>query len=113
MVDNIFKTEDIIRFENQLPVSVVQYIKTIIKILNDNYGVDRKPTDDGGYICILMSIEKVKKLKENALKDLIEEYSDVIYKSEEEIYNSTLYLLSTDYSVIVITKNEITDELLK
>ncbi len=91
----------------------MEHVITLIKILNDNYRANRKLIDDGGYISIPKSIEEVKVLKENVLKDLIEEYSDVIYKSEEEIYNSTLYLLSTDYSVIVITKNEITDELLK
>ncbi|WP_024621586.1 hypothetical protein [Metaclostridioides mangenotii] len=113
MIDKIFQTEDIIRLEKELPDRLSEYIKTIIKKLNNNYGVDRKLTDDGGHICIPKSIEEVKELKENVLKGLIEEYSDVIYTSDNEIYNSTLYLLSTDYSVVVITKNKITDELLK
>ncbi len=113
MLDKLFQTEDIIKYGRYLPDRVVEYIKTIVKILNDNYGIDRKPTDDGGYIWILKSIEEVKELKESVLRGLIEEYSDVIYTSDNEIYNSTLYLLSTDYSVIVITKNELTDELLK
>lgn len=113
MKEKIFKAEDIKSIEIDLPKRVVEHIKSIIGILDHSYGEDRKITDDGGYICMPKSIEEVKNLKENVLKGLIEEYSDVIYKSEEEIYKSTLYLLSTDYSVVIITKNDITDELLK
>lgn len=42
----------------------------------------------------------------------MEEFSDVIYESENVTYNSTLYLLSSDYSITVITSNEATDRLL-
>ena len=44
----------------------------------------------------------------------MEEYSDEICTNENgDVYNSTLYIASSDYNVIVITKNEMTDELLK
>ena len=43
----------------------------------------------------------------------MEEISDAIYESENITYNSTLYLLSSDYAITVITKNEFTDKLLK
>ena len=33
-------------------------------------------------------------------------------RDDTDKYNSTLYMLSTDYSITVITKNEITDKLL-
>ncbi|EQI51579.1 hypothetical protein QOS_3018, partial [Clostridioides difficile Y184] len=60
---------------------------------------------DGGF--------KEEYLKSNILKGLVEEFSDVIYEDEVNTYNSTLYLLSSDYSVTVISKNEETEYLLK
>ena len=54
----------------------------------------------------------VQYLKVNVLKGLVEEFSDVIYEDNVDKYSSTLYLLSSDYSITVITKNEATDKLL-
>ena len=113
MIDKIFKTEDIMKLEKDLPEKVIEKIKSVIKILDYNYGTDREVTDDGGYICLIRTFVEVKYLKENILRDLVEEFSDEIYTSDKEIYNYTLYLLSSDYSVVVITKNLITNELLK
>lgn len=76
-------------------------------------GCNRKLTDDGGYVCIIEDIKEVENLKSNILKGLVEEFSDVIYEDEVNTYNSTLYLLSSDYSVTVISKNEETEYLLK
>ena len=85
----------------------------VITILDESYGDNRKSTDDGGYVCVIEDIEEVEYLKVNVLKGLVEEFSDVIYKDNVDKYSSTLYLLSSDYSITVITKNEVTDELLK
>ena len=57
-------------------------------------------------------IKEVEYLKVNVLKGLVEEFSDVIYEDNVDKYSSTLYLLSSDYSITVITKNEATDKLL-
>ncbi len=57
--------------------------------------------------------KEVVYLKLNILKGLVEEFSDVIYEDKVNTYNSTLYLLSSDYSVTVISKNEETEYLLK
>jgi len=113
LIEKILKSEDIMKWYDILPEKVISEIESIIKILSDNYGTNRKLTDDGGYVCLVKNTEEVKYLKESIIKDLVEEYSDEIYKSENEAYSSTLYLLSTDYSVVIITKNEITYELLK
>ena len=84
-----------------------------ITILDESYGDNRKSTDDGGYVCVIEDIEEVEYLKVNVLKGLVEEFSDVIYEDNVDKYSSTLYILSSDYSITVITKNEVTDELLK
>lgn len=98
---------------SEYPKEVVKNVNNIINILGENYGFNRKLTDDGGYVCIIEDIKEVEYLKSNVLKGIIEEFSDVVHKDEINIYSSTLYLLSSDYSVTVISKNEETEYLLK
>ena len=108
---NLWKKEDV-NLLSEYPKQVVKSVGNTINILGESYSYDREITDDGGYICILEDIEEVDYFKENILKRIVEEFSDVIYESEDITYNSTLYLLSSDYSITVITSNEVTDRLL-
>ena len=108
---NLFKKEDL-KLLSKYPNEVVENIENAIDILDENYGYNRKLTDDGGYVCIIEDIKEIEYLKVNILKGLVEEFSDVVYQDDTDKYNSTLYMLSTDYSITVITKNEITDKLL-
>lgn len=109
---NLWKKEDL-KVLSEYPKEVVENVDNIINILDENYGFNRKLTDDGGYVCIVEGIKEVEDLKSNILNGLVEEYSDVIYEDEVNIYNSTLYIISSDYSVTVISKNEETEYLLK
>ena len=109
---NLWKKEDL-NLLLEYPKKVVENVDNVINILNENYGYNRKSTDDGGYVCIIENIKEVEFLKVNILKGLFEEFSDVIYENNIDKYNSTLYLLSSDYSITIITKNEMTDELLR
>lgn len=109
---NLWKKEDL-NLLLEYPKEVVENVDNVINILDENYGYNRKSTDDGGYVCIIEDIKEVEYLKVNILKGLVEEFSDVIYENNTDKYNSTLYLLSSDYSITIITKNEMTDELLK
>lgn len=109
---SIFKKEDL-NLLPEYPKEVVDNVDNVIDILDENYGYNRKLTDDGGYVCIVEYIEEIEYLKSNILKGLVEEFSDVVYEDEINIYSSTLYLLSSDYSVTVISKNEETEYLLK
>lgn len=97
------------------PKEVVDSINETIGILNSNYGADRDVDKDlGGYIQVIESLEELKLLKGGILSGLVEEYSDEICTTENgDVYNSTLYIASSDYNVVVITKNEMKDELLK
>lgn len=97
----------------EYPKEVVENVDNVINILDENYGYNRKLTDNGGYVCIIEDIKEVEYLKVNILKGLVEEFSDVIYEDSIDKYSSTLYLLSSDYSITIITKNEVTKELLK
>ena len=108
----LWKKEDL-NLLSEYPKEVVENVDNSINILDESYGYNRKLTDDGGYVCIIEDIEEVRYLKLNILKGLVEEFSDVIYEDKVNTYNSTLYLLSSDYSVTVISKNEETEYLLK
>ena len=108
----LWKKEDL-NLLSEYPKEVVESVYNIIDILDENYGYNRKLTDNGGYVCIIEDIKEVEYLKLNILKGLVEEFSDVIYEDKVNTYNSTLYLLSSDYSITVISKNEETEYLLK
>ena len=97
------------------PKEVIDSVNETIGILNDNYGTERDVDKElGGYIQVIESLEELKSLQDGILQGLVEEYSDEICTTENgDVYNSTLYITSSDYNIMVITKNEITDELLK
>ena len=109
---NLWKKDDL-NLLSEYPKEVVENVDNVITILDESYGDNRKSTDDGGYVCVIEDIEEVEDLKVNILKGLVEEFSDVVYEDNVDKYSSTLYILSSDYSITVITKNEVTDELLK
>ena len=109
---NLWKKDDL-NLLSEYPKEVIENVDNVITILDESYGDNRKLTDDGGYVCVIEDIKEVEYLKVNVLKGLVEEFSDVIYEDNVDKYSSTLYILSSDYSITVITKNEVTDELLK
>lgn len=110
----IWKEEQLKLLESY-PKEVVDSVNETMRILNDNYGSERNIDKDlGGYIQLFQSLDELKTLKDGILYGLVEEYSDKICTTENgDVYNSTLYITSSDYNVVVITKNEMTDELLK
>ncbi|WP_338631010.1 hypothetical protein [Clostridium baratii] len=96
------------------PIEVIQSISETIDILNENYGENRNVDKDlGGYVLIVESIEDVKELKNGMLKDILPEYTDEIIWSEGVNYTSSLFLLSSDFSVVVIVDEEISKILLE
>ena len=109
---NLWKKKDL-NLLSEYPKEIVNDVDKVINILGESYGFNRKLTDDGGYVCIVEDIKDIEYLKSNILNGLVEEFSDVVYEDETNIYSSTLYLLSSDYSVTVISKNEETEYLLK
>ena len=91
---NLWKKEDL-NLLSEYPKEVVESVYNIIDILDENYGYNRKLTDNGGYVCIIEDIKEVEYLKLNILKGLVEEFSDVIYEDSVDKYSSTLYLLQS------------------
>ncbi|MBO3430032.1 hypothetical protein [Clostridium perfringens] len=96
------------------PVEVIKSISETIDILNENYGENRNVDKDlGGYVLVVESLEDVKELKNGMLKDILPEYTDEIICSEGVNYKSSLFLLSSDFSVVVIAEEELSKILLE
>ena len=100
--------------ENNIPLEVIESIKATIDILNENYGENRDiETDLGGYIVIVENIVDIEILKQDKLQGLVPEYTDVIEVVNGENYTSSLYLLSSDFSIVVVTTEELSKFLLE
>ena len=85
------------------PKEVLESIKSTVDILDENYGIDRDIEGDlGGDVIIAETITDVEEIKENILKGTVAEYTDIIECSEGVNYTSSLFLISDDYSIVVI-----------
>lgn len=58
--------------------------------------------DLGGYVLVLETKEDVIEAKENILKDIVSEYVDDIESEGGKQYCLSLFLLSSDYAVVVV-----------
>lgn len=95
------------------PIEVIRSISETVNILNENYGENRNVDKDlGGYVLVAESLEDIKELKSGILKKILPEYTDEIICSEGVNYTSSLFLLSSDFSVVVIADEELSKLLL-
>ncbi|EGT0696331.1 hypothetical protein QYB65_000965 [Clostridium perfringens] len=95
-------------------VEVIKSISETIGILNENYGENRDVDKDlGGYVLVIESIEDVKELKNGMLKYILPEYTDEVVCSEGVKYTSSLFLISDDFSVVVIADEELSKILIE
>lgn len=99
---------------NSIPVEVIEFVREIIVILNEAYGEDRNVESDlGGYVLIAENIVDIEILKQDKLQCLVPEYTDVIEVINGENYTSSLYLLSSDFSIVVLCTEELSKFLLE
>ena len=99
---------------NSIPVEVIEFVREIIVILNEAYGEDRNVESDlGGYVLIAENIVDIEILKQDKLQCLVPEYTDVIEVMNGENYTSSLYLLSSDFSMVVVCTEELSKFLLE
>lgn len=92
----------------KFPKEVIKNILEVVYVLNESYGLDRNSSEDlGGYIVIAENMVDIEILKQNKLKGLIPEYTDVIECSEGVNWTSSLFLLSSDFSIVVVTTEEL------
>ena len=113
MMKNIYKENQFIEAINIL-IEAIEIIKLTIDVLNENYGVNRDINNDlGGYVVIAENIVDIEILKQDKLQCLVPEYTDVIEVINGENYTSSLYLLSSDFSIVVVCTEELSKFLLE
>ena len=113
MMKKIYKQNQLLEVNN-IPTEVIESIKITIDILNENYGADRDVESDlGGYLVIAENIVDIEILKQDKLQGLIPEYVDMIECSIGINYNSILYILSSDFAIVVVTTEELSKFLLE
>ena len=109
----IYKENQLLEVNN-IPTEVIERMKVIIDILNENYGEYRDiEADLGGYVVIAENIVDIEILKQDKLQRLIPEYTDIIECSEGVNWTSSLFLLSSDVSIVVVTTEELSKFLLE
>ena len=95
-------------------IEVINSISEIIEVLDDNYGVSKNIESDlGGYILIAENIVDTEILKQGKLQGLIPEYTDMIECSEGVNWTSSLFLLSSDFAIVVVCTEELSKFLLE
>ncbi|MDY4606017.1 hypothetical protein [Clostridium tertium] len=93
---------------------VINSILDIIIMLDENYGEDRDIDKElGGYVLILETKEDVEKTKSVILNGIIPEYIDIIECSEGVNWTSSLFLLSSDYAIVVVSTEELSKLLIE
>ena len=64
---NLYKNEEL-SLLSEYPKEVVENVDNVITTLVLYYGYNIKLTDDGGYVCVIESIEDIEYLKKYILK---------------------------------------------
>ena len=109
----IYKENQLLEVNN-IPSEVIESIKVTIYVLNESYGANRNiEADLGGYVVIAENIVDIEILKQGKLQGLVPEYTDIIECSEGVNWTSSLFLLSSDFSIVVVTTEELSKFLLE
>lgn len=106
MVINIFKQQDLTLVQ-ELQQPVKEVIKGYVEILEENYGTERTVEDLGGYIAVVDK-DDITTFKEEILKGTIAEYIEDIEGAD---YISALFLLSSDFAIVVICEKKLRETL--
>lgn len=108
----ISKLSHLIRIS--LEFGVAKIIEEQLNILDESYGTERSiDWDLGGYVLLLETKDDVIEVKENILKDIVAEYVDDIESEGGKQYCLSLFLLSSDYAVVVVATKELMDILIE
>ena len=112
MMKKIYKESQLLELNN-IPSEVIKSIKVTIDILNENYVEDRDVESDlGGYV-VAENIVDMEILKQDKLQGLVPEYTDIVECSEGVDWTSSLFLLSSDYAIVVVTTEELSKFLIE
>lgn len=110
---NISNKQQLKRLESY-PKEILELIGSTIEILDNNYEANRNVDNDlGGYVVVAENILDTEILKQDKLQGLVPEYTDVIECSEGVNWTSSLFLLSSDFAIVVITTEELSNFLIE
>ncbi|WP_346879060.1 hypothetical protein [Clostridium sp. UBA7791] len=94
--------------------NMINIICEKLNILDESYGDERNiDADLGGYVLIVESKDDIIEARKNILKDIIPEYVDNIEGERGKQYCLALFLLSSDYAVVVVATKELMDILIE
>lgn len=95
-----------------LPPPLYQRIEETIALLNYHYGENRNIDKDlGGYILLIedkQDFAKFKKLFSEEVSNITVEYSDIILWKDKPTHTASLFLVSSDFSVLLIIPYSLT-----
>ena len=110
---NIFNKEQL-KGVRKYPIEVLNSIEKIVEVLIENYGENRDIESElGGYVVVAENIVDIEILKQDKLQGLVAEYIDIIECSEGVNWTSSLFLLSSDFAIVVVTTEELSKFLLE
>ncbi|MDB8556545.1 hypothetical protein PNU17_12280 [Turicibacter sanguinis] len=99
---------------NQLTLidsEVSQRASKILKVLDDEYGIQRQLSDDGGYVLIVQDNNQpdIKELEDflRLYDQCIVEYVDIFIGDDGQSYCELLLLISSDYGVTIYMKQQL------
>lgn len=110
----LYKFEQLEALKTKYSKRMLKEAEEIIVLLDENYGANRDVNKDlGGYIAVMESKEDVVEIKDNIIKGLLSEYTDIIKSDDGIDYYSSLFLLSDDYSLVVFSTKELHEILIE
>lgn len=94
MIIKFGKTSECEMLPKEIPISVIDFLKKNIVILDNAYGSNRNYYKEGGYIIYADNNYDIQNIKENVLSDVCEWIENI------DGYTIELHLLSDDFAVI-------------
>ncbi len=102
--------KDLYKIQHTLPIEIYNKCLEIVDILDDSYGEDRNIDSDlGGFIAIIEDVNELEILRDihylDVYRDIVEYIEEITDK--DITYYSILYMLSSDYGINIIVKENL------
>jgi len=115
MEESMIKLKNVSDLElvSHLELEIQSYVLNVLTTLDESYGVERDLLSDlEGYVAIITNPIEITELETlhncDLTEDPIPEYVDFIFIDSNPTYTASLFLLSSDYGIIMIVPYEIT-----
>ena len=95
--------------EKELPMEVVEQIKEVLEILEEEYGADRTESGLGGIVVVIESEQDLEVLKSDMFLDVWEEepeWGKSIIATDNKEWKQFLFVMSSDYSIVVVGEED-------